>query len=145
MSKQNPLIIWTNELWDSDLPSSSKSIGAYLRCMMRPDQLKAWPSVPTIASKTSLSLGTVRSHLKTLERKGWIKIVARNGSSNNYILIPRQPLTPSVTNGGTTTTDGTPSKVRGKYSNNIKSNIINKKGDAWDRLNDRSWVDGLIE
>ena len=53
------------------------------------DTERAWPSQETIARKTGFSVPTVKRHVATLRRKGWIKIdvVWKEGKSHNVYTI----------------------------------------------------------
>tara|TARA_B000000557_G_scaffold51123_1_gene39340 strand:+ start:194 stop:922 length:729 start_codon:yes stop_codon:yes gene_type:complete len=45
-----------------------------------------WPSIATISKDTGLSLGTVRSAIKTLDADNWISLDRRSGQSTRFML-----------------------------------------------------------
>jgi DNA-binding MarR family transcriptional regulator len=50
---------------------------------------QAWPSQETIAAKTKLSVPTVKRHVRTLRRMGWVEthVVWKDGKTHNVYTV----------------------------------------------------------
>jgi DNA-binding MarR family transcriptional regulator len=79
------MINWMNCIWQSDLPSHSKLISAYLRSHMNDHHDMAWPSLSTIQAKTNLSRSTVVKYIDKLCSQGWLVRDCKSRNSTTYI------------------------------------------------------------
>lgn len=87
-------------VWALDLASSEKFVLLALADNAN-DEGSCWPSAHTIASKTNLSIRTVRGAIHKLEQGGHLTISERYGRSNIFIVTPAataplQPLHPAA-------------------------------------------------
>lgn len=137
---------WTNQIWESDLPKNAKFIAVYLRRFLHGDKRTCYPSKSRMIKETGMGKKTINAALKLLQHEGYISIsVSRGGSSNRYTIQ-------LVSND--TSVISTPNRVKTNLVNGVKvtpqkSNIkkqIKKVNnfDAFDRLQDKSWSEGLI-
>jgi len=79
------MINWMNCIWQTDLPSQSKLIAAYLRSHMNDNHDIAWPSLTTIQGRTNLSRSTVVKYIDFLCEQGWLVRDTESRSSTTYI------------------------------------------------------------
>lgn len=137
---------WLDAVWESDLPSNSKLIAAYLRKYLHGNKLMCYPSKIRIMAETGLTKKTVRKHIDHLEAEGWIKIKRSKGGTNNQYTIQGKNVTGAkctpirVDNDPVDRVNITPLKT------NIKTNkkYITKKS-VFDRLTDKNWSEGLVK
>jgi hypothetical protein len=80
--------------WELEIPSTEKMVLMCL-CDHASDTGACWPSVATIARKTSKSERTVQAALRWLEREEYFTRDCRNGTSAIYRLDPRKICTPA--------------------------------------------------
>lgn len=93
------------DVWDLDLPPSEKIVLLALADQANDAGRNCWPSVPTIARRSSQGERTVRRALQSLESKGFLSIHHRTGTSSQYHIHLRQSETPANLTG---VCDGTP-------------------------------------
>ena len=86
------MINWLNCIWESDLPSNSKYLAAYLRKFMNDNQDMAWPSYSRISKETGLARPTISKYLAILDEKGWLKREKGNSEKNTvyYAVFPTE-------------------------------------------------------
>ena len=86
------MINWLNCIWESDLPSNSKYLAAYLRKFMNDNQDMAWPSYSRISKETGLARPTISKYLAILDSNGWLKREKGNSEKNTvyYAVFPKQ-------------------------------------------------------
>ena len=100
--------------------------------------------------ETGMGKKTINAALKTLEHEGYISIsVSKGGSSNRYTIeLGSNDTSVKSTHNGVKTTlvDGvelTPlkSNTKKQYKKQYNKKVVKK--DAFERLKDRSWAEGL--
>lgn len=83
------------DVWDLDLPPSEKIVLLALADQANDAGRNCWPSVPTIARRSSQGERTVRRALQSLEAKGLLSIHHRTGTSSQYHIHLSHPDTPA--------------------------------------------------
>ena len=78
---------WLNEIWESDLPSSSKYIACYIRKFLHDGKKTCWPSKARMVAETGCTKITIKRHLDNLVKGGWLVIDQSNGGRNNRYTI----------------------------------------------------------
>lgn len=80
--------------WDLDIGSTEKMVLMCL-CDHASDGGTCWPSIATIARKTSKGERTIQAALKWLREEGYFSADERPGTSSIYHLNPRRICTPA--------------------------------------------------
>lgn len=76
-----PLFTWRSAVTDSDLKPVTRHVALTLSLHMNERGGSCWPSMATIGKETGLAPDTVRSHMRTLTKLGWLERIDRPGSS----------------------------------------------------------------
>lgn len=71
-----PRYVWRNAIFASTLSPSERLVALALEQYMNGSAANAWPSVPTLALSTALSVRTVQRALQNLVRDGWLEVAA---------------------------------------------------------------------
>lgn len=83
-------------VWGEDFDSLAKKLVLLSLADHANDEGYCWPSVRTIAKKSSVSERWVSSCITELEKSGWVEVSIRNGKSNYYRLTPPTGFTPEL-------------------------------------------------
>lgn len=114
----HPAIAWRSALLDvNDVPSTARLVGVAMAEHASRQTGELWPSAARIASRTGLSERSVRDHIATLERHGWLVRLNQGGrpggprTSRWRIVTPERPseVTPERPSGVHATTPEPPS------------------------------------
>lgn len=152
--KRTPATIWLDAIWDSDLPTHSKCIAAFLRRHLHNEKCSCFPSVQTIAKGCSIKKTTVHKYINILLKENWItRERGFKGKSNNYTILFENIDNPQDERDSShDDTSSPPDELSGfaqrTLITNIKTNIkTNEKGkvkkDILTRHLDNSWSDGI--
>lgn len=80
--------------WELDIPSTEKMVLLCLCDYANDEGGSCYPSIATIAKKTSKNERTIQRALRWLEDNGFVDTRERPGTSAEYALDPRQIVTP---------------------------------------------------
>jgi DNA-binding transcriptional ArsR family regulator len=92
--------------WDSNIPSTEKMVLLCLCDFADDDGRNCYPSIATIAKKTSKNERTVQRALRLLEDAKILTSNGRSGTSTNYQINPRHFVRGDILSGVTKTTKG---------------------------------------
>lgn len=67
-----------------DMTPDEKLVYTYLKRYMNGQTYEAWPSLPTLCKELKMAMRTLKSNLKSLENKNFIRIIKRPGKSSIY-------------------------------------------------------------
>lgn len=91
-----PLFTWRSAITDSDLKPVTRHVALTLSLHMNERGGSCWPSMPTLAAETGLAVDTVRTHMKALTQRGWLKRTDRPGQSSLWnATVPTTAIEPS--------------------------------------------------
>lgn len=152
--KPTPATIWLDAIWDSDLPTHSKCIAAFLRKHLFYEKCSCFPSVQTIADGCSMGKTSVHKYINILLDKNWMaRESGFKGKSNNYLILFENIDSPSDEGDSSHDDNSSPPDELSGFAQrtlitNIKTNIkTNEKGkvkkDILTRHLDNSWSDGI--
>lgn len=85
---------WQSAVLDSEVESSTKLVLLAIGSFMNQHGTGAFPSLETLAAKTSLSKLTVRRHVQFAEESGWLAVkkrYTRNGDKDSNLYSIRYP------------------------------------------------------
>lgn len=85
---------WQSAVLDSGCESSTKLVLLAIGSFMNQHGTGAFPSLETLAAKTSLSKLTVRRHVQVAEEAGWLAVkkrYTRNGDKDSNLYSVRYP------------------------------------------------------
>jgi hypothetical protein len=96
---QNPLFRWQKALRDSELSPSARLVALTLSTYMNAQGEECFPSVPTLAHDTGLSVRAVQYALRQLEAGQWLSTTFRthrrgDPTSSRYVAICTQVVQP---------------------------------------------------
>lgn len=102
---------WQSAVLDSDCESSTKLVLLAIGSFMNQHGTGAFPSLETLAAKTSLTKLTVRRHVQVAESIGWLAVkkrYTRNGDKDSNLYSIRYPdeVGSSLTHVGSPVTQG---------------------------------------
>lgn len=99
-TKLLPLLTWRAAICDSSLPPASRHVALALSLWMNERGGSAFPGALRLAHATGMSERSIREHLGTLVRSGWLDLAQRGGGrtrANAYqARINMDDLTPYV-------------------------------------------------
>ncbi|HWU01657.1 MAG TPA: helix-turn-helix domain-containing protein, partial [Novosphingobium sp.] len=82
------------QVWELDLPDSQKIVLLALADAAN-DEGGCWPSIATIARKSSKSERTVQSVIRTLCEAGHMERIEQPGHRSRFVIHPRKDCTPA--------------------------------------------------
>ena len=74
---------WRDQVSRSDLPASSKHVALTLALFMSEAGDSCFPAIKTIAGRMSCAESTVKTHLRVLQKAGWIVKTHQGGSERD--------------------------------------------------------------
>lgn len=99
-----------NLVWNIRELSAGQKLVALALADSANEQGVCWPSITTIARKSSMSTRTARRHIGWLEGRSLLRREGRCGRSNIYTVTPAQFVTPDKSDKGDNTGSTTPDK-----------------------------------